>query len=69
MEERIKKARIIKLTENKYMVQHRDKAIWEYWVLMDCWINNFKEPVDLETAQAYLNLYKKDKEVIEEIEY
>ena len=73
MEENKVKLRIVKLTDNRYIVQK--KWMWitpdSYWNLVPARANETEEPVDYETAMAYIEIYRpeKDKEVIYEIEF
>lgn len=67
------KLRIIKLGENKYMVQ----KLWMWITPSSCWAlvpsraNELKEPVDYDTAMAYIEMYKPEdkKEVVYEVSF
>lgn len=73
MEEKKTKLRIVKLTENKYMVQ----KLWMWitpsssWALVPSRANELEEPVDLDTAMAHIAMYKpeKEKEVVYTVEF
>ena len=73
MEEKKTKLRIVKLTENKYMVQ----KLWRWitpssaWALIPARANELKEPVDLDTAMAYIKMYEPEdkKEIVYTVEY
>lgn len=71
-EEKRTKYRIVKLTENKYMVQKLWMRITptSYWCLVPARANELEEPVDYDTAMAYIEMYKpdKEKEIIYEVE-
>lgn len=55
------------------MVQKLWKRITptSYWNLVPARANELKEPVDYETAMAYIEMYRpeKDKEVVYEVEF
>ena len=67
------KLRIVKLWENRFMVQK--KWMWitpsSSWALVPARANELKEPVDYETAMAYIEMYRpeKEKEVVYEVEF
>lgn len=73
MNEEKTKLRIVELWYNKYMVQ----KLWNwitptsYWSLVPARANELKEPVDYETAMAYIEMYKpeKEKKVVYETEF
>ena len=73
MEEKKTKLRIVKLWENRFMVQK--KWMWitpsSSWALVPARANELKEPVDYETAMAYIEMYRpeKEKEVVYEVEF
>lgn len=71
-EEKRNKYRIVKLTENKYMVQKLWMRITptSYWSLVPARANELEEPVDYDTAMAYIEMYKpeEEKEVVYEVE-
>lgn len=72
MEEKIK-LRIVKLWKDRFMVQ----KLWmwitptSYWNLVPARANELKEPVDYDTAIAYIEMYKPDeeKEIVYEAEF
>ncbi len=67
------KLRIVKLTEDRYMVQKLWMRITptSYWSLVPARANELKEPVDYETAMAVIEMYKPEekKEVVYEVEF
>ena len=73
MEEKKEKYRIVRLTENKYMVQKLWMRITptSYWSLVPARANEIKEPVDYETAMAYIEMCKPEgeKDVVYEVEF
>ena len=73
MEEKKTKLRIVKLWENRFMVQKLWMRITptSWWCLEPARANELKEPVDYDTAMAYIEMYKsdKEKEVVYEVEF
>ena len=66
------KLRIVKLWENRFMVQKLWMRITptSYWSLVPARANELEEPVDYETAMAIIEMHKPDeeKEVVYEVE-
>lgn len=71
-EEKKTKLRIVKLWENRFMVQKLWMRITptSYWNLVPARANELEEPVDYETAMAVIEMHKPDeeKEVVYEVE-
>ena len=73
MKEEKTKLRIVKLTENRYMVQKLWMRITptSYWELVPSRANELEEPVDYDTAMAHIAMYKPEekKEIVYEVEF